>query len=188
MGWFNKVPEGTIPFSSKYYPLTYKGNELEELTKIMSAFTNYISNEVALYSKLQHVKPVDTFIYQLMIRDYKYIANYEAIEKFLRLLSNDSISMSYGRFLDTIQYIVMTVDPLYLSCLKGRYLLTTVGNYLSGDRIATPTEEDWKYAFDKIPWLYLLPLYAIAVFNNERLGTIDREPTPVINDPAKAMV
>jgi len=188
MGWFNKVPEGTIAFAGKYYPIFYKGDETAELTKIMAAFTNYIGNEVAIHNRLQHVKPVDTFIYQLMVRDYKFIAQYDSIERFLRLLSNDSISMSYGRFLDTIQYIVMTVDPSYLSCLKGRYLLTTIGNYLSGDRLATPTEEEWKYAFDKIPWLYLLPIYAIAAFNNDQLGAMDKEPVPQITDPTKAML
>lgn len=188
MGWFNKVPEGTIAFDGKYYPIVYKGDETAELTKVMAAFANYISSEVSILNRLQHVKPIDTFIYQLMVKDYKFIAQYDAIERFLRLLSNDTISMAYGRFLDTVQYIVMTVDPNYLSCLKGRYLVTTLGNYLSGDRLATPTEEDWKYAFDKIPWLYLLPIYAITAFNSDHLGAMNKEPIPQITDPAKAML
>lgn len=152
-----------LDFDNIRYPLDWEGEREKELSKIVAAFDVYIDEEIDIQMRMkEYTRPELLLVHQLAIINTRSIAFPHMLLSVERMLTDDSVSLSHERLLDVVQYIQMTVKKNYLLSLKGLFLYSVLIESSSGDRRATPTEEDWVITFRKIPWIHYLPIFSMC--------------------------
>jgi hypothetical protein len=174
MGWFtpgNLAIKNQFTFDGKVYPLIHHKDvdRTHEESKIFVQLNSYINEEIKLMTNVSMENPAYSFVFQLQVLNYRKFAHIDVYDKIIRIFKDTDISLSYERFLDTIQTIYMTVDRRYLLTMKGLFLYPLLNEEILPNDEYTPQEKDWIIVINYLPWIYLMPFISIAVNNNENM-------------------
>lgn len=131
-------------------------NKTEELKIIQDNFKRYIVSEDIFIENnpvLSRLPKSSKFTHLLYLINYTQLADISILDTYTQNIIDDTHSSSYTRFLEIIVTIEAECDSRFLNMLFIKYLKsmeTLRPEY---------TLEEWEYAFQVFPWIYLLPHY-----------------------------
>lgn len=148
-----------IWIGNRSYPLVCD-NQLyfDSLERIKQYISSWLSQEIDLekettFSEYSLIK----VLYQTDIRN---LAWESALEMFLTILRDSSISRQSVRLEDLIVRIAINIPTEVLETITGKFLYGVLyKTRRTVNETEYPQKEEWEHALMEIPWIPLLPLF-----------------------------